>query len=60
MPKVKILKAWTTDELEERTNEFIAKKSIVNLQYKPVYVDGVGVLYTVFITYKDIKEVSKK
>ncbi len=53
MAKVKILKAWTTNELEELTDEFIAKKSIVNMQYKPVSVDGMGVLYTIFITYKE-------
>lgn len=56
MPKIKILKAWTTNELEELTNEFMAKKSIINMQYKPISVDGMGVLYTIFITYKEIKK----
>ena len=55
MPKIKILKAWTTDELEELTNEFMAKNSIINMQYKPVSIDGTGLLYTICITYKEVK-----
>lgn len=57
MPKIKILKAWTTNELEELTDEFMAKKSIINMQYKPVNVEG-NVLFTVCITYKEKEKCS--